>query len=194
MHTVGRQQLSENLPHEAVTDDQSLLVRVKLEQIKAMHRTGNGLDGCGVAQGDVVGQRIDHGGRSGELLGQTTVTSDADGAQMVTQFRTLSKAVLALTAVDVRIDGHPIADLDVGDLSTDCGNDARVLMPQHDRRHGCGGARTARIQIVIGTAHTRICGVDQHLIRQYLGSGQILDLEFLDAGKYQSLHDCSFPP
>ena len=157
-----------------------------------MHGAGHRLDGGGVAQGDVVRQLVDHGGRSGELLGQTAVTGDADGAQVIAQLRTLGQAEFALAAVDVRVDGHAIADLDVGDIGTDRGDDAGILMAEHDRRNGGGGARTARVQVMVRAAHARVCGVDEHLVRQDLGGGKILDFEFLHTGKHQSLHDRSF--
>ncbi len=142
MHAVGLQQLGEDLAHEAVADDQRLLVRAQLEQVEAVHGAGHRFDGGGVAQGDVVRQLVDHGGRCGELFGQTAVTGDADGAQMIAQLRTLGQAVLALAAVDVRIDGYAVAHLDIGDLGTDGGHDAGVLMAEHDRRNG--GAEPGR--------------------------------------------------
>ena len=106
-----------------------------------MHGAGHRLDGGGVAQGDVVRQLVDHGGRSGEPLGQTAVTGDADGAQVIAQLRTLGQAVLALAAVDVRIDGNTVADLDVGDLGADGCDDTGVLMAEDDWRNGRSGAR-----------------------------------------------------
>ena len=80
VHTIGLQQLGEDLSHEAVADDQGLLVGAQLEQVEAVHGAGHRFDGGGVAQGDVVRQLVDHGGRGGELLGQAAVTGDADGA------------------------------------------------------------------------------------------------------------------
>ena len=83
MHAVRLQQLDEDLPHEAVADDQRLLVRVQLEQIESVHRAGDRFDGGRVTQGDIVGQLVDHSGGSGELFGQTAVAGDADRAQVV---------------------------------------------------------------------------------------------------------------
>ena len=192
VHAVGLQQLGEDLAHEAVADDQSLLVRTQLEQVEAVHGAGHRLDGGGVAQGDVVRQLVDHGGRSGEPLGQTAVTGDADGAQVIAQLRTLGQAVLALAAVDVRIDGNTVADFDVGDLGADGCDDTGVLMAEDDWRNGRSGARTAGVQVMVGAADTCVSGVDQHLVRLNLRSVQFLDLELLDASQNQSLHDCSF--
>ena len=151
-----------------------------------MHGAGHRLDGGGVAQGDVVRQLVDHGGRSGEPLGQTAVTGDADGAQVIAQLRTLGQAVLALAAIDVRIDGNTVADLDVGDLGADGCDDTGVLMAEDDWRNGRSGARTAGVQVMVGAADTCVSGVDQHLVRLNLRSVQFLDLELLDASQNQS--------
>ena len=192
MHAVGLQQLSEDLAHEAVTDDQSLLVWTQLEQVEAMHGAGHRLDGCSVTQGDVVRQLVDHGGRSSELLSQTAITGDANSAQVIAQLRTLGQTELALAAIDVRIDSHTVTDLDVGDFRADCRDDTRVLMSKNNRRNSRSGARTTGIQVMVGAADTCVSGVDQHLVRLNLRSVQFLDLELLDASQNQSLHDCSF--
>mgnify|MGYP000653487902 CR=1 FL=1 len=76
-----------------------------------MHGAGDGFDGGGVLQRDVVRQFVDYGGRRGELFGKTAVARDTHGGKMVAQFGTLGQAVLTLTAVDVRIDGHAVATL-----------------------------------------------------------------------------------
>lgn len=157
-----------------------------------MHGAGDRFDGGGVLQRDVVRQFVDYGGRCGELFGQTAVTRDAHGGKMVAQFGALGQAVLALTAVDVRIDGHAVAHLDTSDLGTDGGHDAGVLMAEHDRRHGGGRTGAAGVQVVIGATHAGVGGVDQYFVGLDFRSGQVLDFEFLDAGEHKSLHDGSF--
>lgn len=157
-----------------------------------MHGAGDGFDGGGVLQRDVVRQFVDYGGRRGELFGKTAVARDTHGGKMVAQFGTLGQAVLTLTAVDVRIDGHAVAHLDTSDLGTDGGHDAGVLMAEHDRRHGGGRTGAAGVQVVIGAAHAGVGGVDQYFVGLDFRSGQVLDFEFLDAGEHKSLHDGSF--
>ena len=192
MHAVGLHDLGEELAHEAVSDDQRFLVGAQLQQVHAVHGAGDRFDGGGVLQRDVVRQFVDYGGRCGELFGQTAVTRDAHGGKMVAQFGALGQAVLALTAVDVRIDGHAVAHLDTSDLGTDGGHDAGVLMAEHDRRHGGGRPGAAGVQVVIGATHAGVGGVDQYFVGLDFRSGQVLDFEFLDAGEHKSLHDGSF--
>lgn len=112
---------------------------------------------------------------------------------MVAEFRTLRQAEFALAAVDVRVDGDAVSRLDIGDISADRSNDARIFVAKYDRRHRSGRSGATVIQVMIRTAHTCICGVDQHFIGFDLRCWHVLDFEFLDTGQYKSFHDMSFP-
>ena len=49
MHTIGLQQLGEDLPHETVADHQRLLIRAQLEQVETMHCARHRFDGRSIA-------------------------------------------------------------------------------------------------------------------------------------------------
>lgn len=108
-------------------------------------------------------------------LAKTAVARDTHGGKMVAQFGTLGQAVLTLTAVDVRIDGHAVAHLDTSDLGTDGGHDAEFSWPSTIGARRRPNPGRPAYQVVIGAAHAGVGGVDQYFVGLDFRSGQVLD-------------------
>ena len=73
-----------------------------------------------------------------DVFRKAAVAGHSDRTKMVAEFRTLRQAEFALAAVDVRVDGDAVSRLDIGDISADRSNDARIFVAKYDRRHRSG--------------------------------------------------------
>ena len=126
---------------------------------------------------DVGGHREDVLSREHDVLGERPWPGDADADVVVAELAPPALAVAAVTARDVALPRHPLADLEADDVGADLGDLAHELVTDH-HRHGDGRLRPRipAVDVEVGAADRGLAHPDQHLV--VAGRG---DLDLLEA-------------
>ena len=89
-----------------------------------------------------------------EVFFETTVTGNTNGIQVFTQFWTRSPAVVALVAVNVRVNTYPIADLEVFNIRANRSNNPGVFVTQNNRWNSIGRAWQTIVQGLVSPTNS----------------------------------------
>ena len=97
-------------------------------------------------------------------------------------------AVFALAAVDVRVDGDVVANLEALDTLAHFCDDAGILMAEHDRRVDRCAALFAVVNVHIRAAHAAGVVLDNDCAGLCLRDGALAHLKRLVAHKIRCFH------
>jgi hypothetical protein len=81
-----------------------------------------------------------------------------------------------LATVDVGVNGNPVADFHVGNVTTDSGNDPGIFMAQHDWWHSVSRPWQTGVKGPVSPTDASVSGVDQYFVGFNLWLGDVLDL------------------
>lgn len=126
-------QLPHHPAHRASAVHRSPVLRgTAAQSVVGTHRAGQGLDQGGVVGGHMLGKQYAVGGRYRRVLRGAARRRDADRAPALTlPTPSAPPAGTALTAGQHRVDGDPVAQGELGDLTADRHHLSGELVPRH---------------------------------------------------------------
>jgi hypothetical protein len=135
-----------------------------LEAFDAVHGAGGGFgEHRGVGGQPVDGEHL--AVVDGDVLGEEARVRAAQSASVRAEDEPARQAVVAVSAVDVRVDGDLLAEPEPGDTDTELVDDADDLVAGDEGEHG---VEAAVVQVQVGAAHPDLGHLDPHLVRSCL--------------------------
>ncbi len=185
------QRLHQEQADDARADNHGRIAEADAGAVDGMYGDGDRLDHRGVPKTQRIGQPIENVPRHGDVLGESTVAAalvarDAENLAAVAEVDLSAAAEPALSAVDRRVERHPLAFGPIGDVAAEPSDRAGGLVAHDDRRLSAAAAAVHAVHVAAADAAGG--HLQQHVVRPNFRRRPLLHLKTVVGGQYEGFH------